>query len=142
MPTNTLSFSQPFDAVDEQRQCGHEGTDIWEQRGMPFLATAPGVVARGSGADVWQRHPHRPWARQGGPARAICKLLATRNEPVGERVGRARRSGPRCASGRLSALVDLHFEMQRKTRPGWQANDPQLHWVDGVGRVDWRPRLD
>lgn len=137
MPAGAPYISQTFYAVTSDGHRGHEGIDIWERKGQPIIAAAPGTVTRSDYEPAYGNviHISHGFDQDGLAVRTVYKHLDSRVVEVGDTVARGQQIGTMGESGLLSALVHLHFEVNRKLRHGWRPNDPHQDWVDGRGRV-------
>lgn len=135
MPANAPFISAQF-RVDDQIQ--HTGIDIWAKIGTAILAAAPGVITDSYFDPMLG---NRISIDHGGDAKGrriitIYKHMDQRLAKVGDQVARGQQIGTMGSTGLLGAMVHLHFETLRRSRKGgFEYEDPQLHWLNGVGQI-------
>ena len=135
MPPGALYISEQYRNDDDKK---HLGIDTWGKIGTPILAAAPGVVKRSFYEPAYGNRIvllHGTDA-EGGEILTVYKHLKTRDVNEGQIIRRGERIGTMGATGALGMAVHLHFEtLVKSQKRGEVHSDPQLHWVDGVGRV-------
>lgn len=138
MPANALLISQQFNVPPSRDEAWHEGMDIWGERGTPILAAASGRVVASYHEPLYGRRVHIDHGPDEQGRRVVTRYfhLDERLVEVGDTVGRGEMIGRMGSTGLLGAAVHLHFEVQRAgSGRNPKPYDPQLFWVDGVGRV-------
>lgn len=138
IPPNAPFISEQFISGDDIGDKNHLGIDIWGKRESPILAAAPGRVERAFydpafGNQIIVDHG---LDQTGARIRTQYKHLYQRMAKQGDVVARGQQIGSMGATGALGMMVHLHFEVQRdEPHRGVKAMDPNLFWVDGVGRI-------
>ncbi len=135
MPPNAPFISEQY-RNDEAKQ--HLGIDIWAKLHTPILAAAPGVVRTSFYEPAYGNRVEISHGKDetGAERLTVYKHLKTRLVEPGTRVSRGQQIGTMGATGALGMAVHLHFEtLTRSRKRGETYSDPQLHWVQGVGRV-------
>ena len=141
MPANARSIRQQFKPPPSPDRFGegHFGIDVVGPTGAPILAPAPGRVFASFfepfyGAQLILEHGPDASGRRW---RTRYWHLSSRDVKVGETVARGQKIAGLGRTGVLAGgILHLHFEVLREETPGnFKPLDPQLLWVDGVGRV-------
>ena len=141
MPPNAPSIRQQFKPPPSPDRFGegHFGIDVVGPTGAPILAPAPGRVHASFvepfyGAQLILEHGPDASGRRW---RTRYWHLNTREVKVGQIVARGETIAGLGRTGVLAGgILHLHFEVLREEKPGtFKPLDPQLLWIDGVGRV-------
>ena len=141
LPANAPTISQRYLPGNVSSSFEHRGFDILVPYRTPVLAAADGIVARVSlsllyGHQVFLNHTH---PQQGLRLQTRYFHLAEAGVVSGEAVQRGQRLGYSGVSGLAGLFPHLHFEVHSlddSDPPVAQKYlDPQLFWVDGIGKV-------
>ncbi len=137
VPENAPYISQQFHIAAGEEAARHNGMDIWAKLGTPVLAAAGGRVVRSYFEPMYgNRVVIDHGEDEGGLPMATSYMhLDQRQVTDGQVVVRGQQIGTLGDTGVLSALVHLHFEVWRQGSQGSEPLDPQLLWMNGVGRV-------
>ena len=131
-------LSQQFARVQEGVAYAHRGFDVRAAQGTPVIAAAPGRVIQAF-SDVM--HGQQVVVDHGvdtDGARVVTRYhhLSRMDVRAGQVVARGARIGLLGSSGVASVAQHLHFEVRRgESAQKADPVDPQLFWVDGIGRV-------
>ena len=141
LPSFAPSISQRFRPVNLPADGGHKGFDIFVPSGTPVLAAAPGVVVEVDLSVLYGRRVMLNHARVADGFRLQTRYFHL-SEPLvepGQAVARGVLIAYSGASGMAGLFPHLHFEIFRlnEAEPPIAVEylDPQLLWVEGVGRV-------
>ena len=141
LPPEAPSISQRFRPDKVPTDAGHKGFDLLVPSGTPVIAAADGTVSRLTLTPLFGRQIRVDHGRGDAGHRLQTRYvhLAERLVREGETVRRGQLLGYSGMSGLAAGFPHLHFEVHRldEAEPP-RANgylDPQLFWVDGVGRV-------
>ena len=143
LPANAISISQrywpdPGPALTSQR---HRGFDIFAPARTPVLAAGDGEISRVRTSILYGRQIMLDHGRSGAGYRIQTRYfhLAERVVEEGQQVRRGDLLGYSGASGIAGVYPHLHFEVHRlnEATPPVAIGDinPQLFWVDGVGKI-------
>ncbi len=141
MPPNARSIRQQYKPAPSADRFGeaHLGIDVIGPPGDPILAPAPGRVIASFIEPFYGTQlilEHGPDA-SGRTYRTRYWHLQSRDVKRGDAVARGQKIAGLGRSGVLAAgILHLHFEVLQEVSPGrFETLDPQLLWIDGVGRV-------
>ncbi len=141
LPPAAPSISQRFRPDDVPFDAGHRGFDLLVPSGTPVIAAAAGTVSQllltpMFGRQIRVDHGH---GDAGHRLQTRYLHLSERLVGEGEAVHRGQLLGYSGMSGLAAGFSHLHFEVHRldDAEPPRAAGylDPQLFWIDGVGRV-------
>lgn len=141
LPPAAPSISQRFRPDDVPFDAGHRGFDLLVPSGTPVIAAAAGTVSQllltpMFGRQIRVDHGH---GDAGHRLQTRYLHLSERLVGEGEAVHRGQLLGYSGMSGFAAGFPHLHFEVHRldDAEPPRAAGylDPQLFWIDGVGRV-------
>ncbi len=141
MPPGAPSISQRFRPEDLPSDAGHKGFDLLVPSGTPVIAAADGTVSRLMLTPLFGRQIRIDHGRGDAGHRLQTRYvhLAKRLVREGEGVRRGQLLGYSGMSGLAAGFPHLHFEVHRldDAEPPRAVGylDPQLFWVDGIGRV-------
>lgn len=141
LPPEAPTISQRYLPDDPPSIPGHKGFDMLVPYRTPVIAAAEGVVARVSTSLLYGRQILLDHARGDAGYRIQTRYFHLTEQVVGagEPVRRGQLLGYSGATGMAGVYPHLHFEVHRldEGEPAAAAGylDPQLFWVDGVGRV-------
>jgi len=141
LPANAPSISQRFNPRTGPSNADHRGFDILVPTGTPVLAAADGVVSQVRLSLLYGRQVMLDHDRGAAGFRLQTRYfhLTEQRVSAGESVRRGQLLGYSGMTGLAGMFPHLHFEVHRlsDTEPAAAAGfqDPQLFWVDGVGRV-------
>ena len=138
MPANAPFMSQQFFApAGYPTESKHLGFDLRANRGLPILAAAAGRVVRSYYEPLFGNRItiDHGTDESGEQVETHYAHLHVRLVESGQRVARGDQIGTMGSTGLQSLNVHLHFEV-RTGRDGQrtEAQDPNLFWMDGVGR--------
>ncbi len=141
LPPEAPSISQRFRPDDVPADAGHKGFDLLVPAGTPVIAAAAGTVSRLSVTPMFGRQIRVDHGHGDAGHRLQTRYVHLSAQLVreGEAVRRGQLLGYSGMSGLAAGFPHLHFEVHRldDAEPPRAAGylDPQLFWVDGVGRV-------
>ncbi len=141
LPANAPSISQRFRPGDIATDGGHRGFDLLVPSGTPVIAAAGGTVSRSLVTPLFGRQIRVDHGRAEAGHRLQTRYvhLSERLVREGETVRRGQLLGYSGMSGLAAGFPHLHFEVRRldNAEPPRAIGflDPQLFWIDGVGRV-------
>ncbi len=141
LPPGAPTISQRFRPDDVPFDAGHKGFDLLVPSGTPVIAAAAGSVSRLSLTPMFGRQIRVDHGRAEAGHRLQTRYvhLSARLVSEGETVRRGQLLGYSGMSGLAAGFPHLHFEVHRldDAHPPRARGylDPQLFWVDGVGRV-------
>jgi len=141
LPANAPSISQRFNPRIGPSNTDHRGFDILVPARTPVLAAAGGVVSRVQLSLLYGKQLMLDHGRSVAGFRLQTRYfhMTERVVQAGEVVRRGQLLGYSGMTGLAGGFPHLHFEVHRLSDAdspvavGFQ--DPQLFWVDGVGRV-------
>lgn len=136
IPQNAPSITQQFRKVEDNE---HYGLDVHAPIGTPVIAAAGGEVIKSFWGPAYgnQIEILHPADTSGKTSRTRYVHLEKRIAEVGDQVARGTQIGTLGITGFLSSgFPHLHFEtLYRGTSIIHSAEDPNLFWVDGEGKV-------
>ena len=141
LPPQAPSISQRFRPDDIPLDAGHKGFDLLVPSGTPVLAAASGIVSRTTLTPMFGRQVRVDHGRAEAGYRLQTRYvhLSAQRVREGETVGRGQLLGYSGMTGLAAGYPHLHFEVHRlddSSPPRARGYlDPQLFWIDGVGRV-------
>ena len=141
LPPAAPSISQRFRPDDAPFDAGHRGFDLLVPSGTPVIAAAAGTVSRVASTPMFGRQIRVDHGRADSGMRLQTRYVHLSRQLVGEgeSVRRGQLLGYSGMSGLAAGFPHLHFEVHRldDAEPARAAGylDPQLFWIDGVGRV-------
>ena len=138
MPAGALHIAQQYRPPGVEGPGVHYGIDIWGPAGSPILAAARGRVVRSFYEPLFGHQIIVDHGPDGAGERAFTwyKHLKTRDVLEGDQVARGAQIGTMGATGFQGLAVHLHFEvLHGPTRQKADPVDPNLMWLDGVGRI-------
>ncbi len=141
LPVSAPSISQRFRPVGVSSQNEHKGFDIIVPDRTPVLAAAGGEVSRVARSILFGNQIILNHGRN-----AVGYRIQTRyfhlDQPLvieGEKIRRGQLVGYTGATGLAGVFPHLHFEVHRLNEAvapiAFKFLDPQLFWVDGVGKI-------
>ncbi len=131
-------LSQQFAPRQEGIAYAHRGIDVRAASGTPVIAAAPGVVVQVINDAMHGQQVVIDHGVDSDGARVVSRYhhLSRTDVARGQRLRRGDRVGLLGSSGFAAVAQHLHFEFRRgETVLKADPVDPQLHWVDGVGKV-------
>ncbi len=145
LPENAPSISQRFMPVDSMDHDGgrsaHEGIDILTYTGTAVIAPAPGTVKKAYRDTMYGNRLEIDHGNDevGNPIITRYFHLDRYLVEVGQQVKRGQQIGELGMTGLLAPFPHLHFEVHKidsenKGELRIPVN-PNLFWVDGIGRV-------
>ncbi len=142
LPANAPSISQRFNPRTGPSNNDHRGFDILVPTRTPVLAAADGVVSQVRLSLLYGKQVMLDHDRGSGGFRLQTRYFHLTEQRVraGESVRRGQLLGYSGMTGLAGMFPHLHFEVHKlndadpAVASGFQ--DPQLFWVDGVGRVN------
>jgi murein DD-endopeptidase MepM/ murein hydrolase activator NlpD len=140
-PTIAQGFNpQRSDGSEPIPGGGHEGIDIYAERGTPVIAPASGIVKASYSEPLYGNQIVIDHGRDKNGRLILSKLLHlnTRLVKKGDAVIRGQKIGTLGSTGLLASYPHLHFEIRlgENSGPRWSSPDtPHKYWMDGTGRV-------
>ena len=131
-------LSQQFSPSQEGIAYAHRGIDVRAATGTPVIAAAPGRVSQAFADVMHGRQVVIDHGVDDDGARVVTRYhhLSRIDVAVGQVLPRGGQVGLLGSTGFASVAQHLHFEYRRgETLLKADPVDPQLYWVDGVGRV-------
>ncbi len=138
MPGGAHWMSQQFAPSQEGVAYAHRGFDVRAATGTPIVAAAPGRVLRVFRDVMHGQQVVVDHGVDSDGARVLTRYhhLSRTDVAVGEVLARGERLGLLGSSGAAAVFQHLHFELRRgPDRAKADPVDPNLYWVDGIGRV-------
>ena len=141
LPVNAPSISQRFRPEKEPSKSDHRGFDILVPTGTPVLAPSDGVVSRVALSILYGKQVMVDHGIGAAGLRLQTRYfhLTERLVREGQAVRRGKLLGYSGMTGLAGGFPHLHFEVHRlgEAEPAIAVKvlDPQLFWVDGVGKI-------
>lgn len=131
-------MSQQFAPSQEDVAYAHRGFDVRAATGTPVIAAAPGRVVMAFGDVMHGQQVVVDHGIDSDGARVVTRYhhLHRTDVVVGQVLKRGDKIGQLGSTGAAAVFQHLHFEFRRgETIQKADPVDPNLYWIDGVGRV-------
>lgn len=141
LPPNAPSISQRFNPASGPANTDHRGFDILVPTRTPVLAATDGIVSRVSLSLLYGKQIMLDHGRVEAGFRLQTRYFHLSEQLVrqGQAVKRGQRLGFSGMTGLAGMYPHLHFEVHRlsddESAISLGYEDPQLFWVDGVGKI-------